>query len=341
MSANIATIDNTDAIAYLDSTPWHGLGENLLQRMRAATPDQYVDIALDAARMRYSVGSLPMYLADGTQIKGHMASVRYGQDGTVAATFGPVGVGHTHIQNEEAVAILRPMAEQFGCVPAAAGALGDGERCWMLMRLTDATITVVPGDDVRGYFLLTWGHNGQISVTGLGTGVRVICQNTLALAMHGRKAWFTVRHTASASQRLDEAAGIIAKVMKAMQVTGETFASMAARNLSAADVQAFITAVIPNTDPKADKVSKVIEARRETITQLVTVGKGAAMANQLVPGVSLWGAYNAITEYFDHVRPAEAQSEAGLLNAQTSALFGGNADIKAQALTVAQQLLAS
>lgn len=340
MAANLATLNSKTAMCYLDATPWHGTGQNVLAAMRATSPDRYIDVALEAAQMRYTVGSLPMFLSDGTQVKAHMCAVRYGADGQIAATFGPVGVGHVHIQNEEACAILRPMAEEFGCVPAAAGVLGDGERCWMLMRLADATITPVPGDDVRGYFLLTWGHDGQVSLTGLGTGVRVVCQNTLTLATKGRKAWFTIRHTASASQRLDEAAGIVRKMMTAMQATGDTFSAMAHKVMSKADLDAYIAQAIPNTSASTT-ISPVIAARRDTIAQLVTTGKGADMANQLVQGVSLWGAYNAITEYFDHVRPAEAQSPAGLLNAQQSALFGGNADLKAQALTIAQQLLAA
>ena len=132
-------------------------------------------------------------------------------------------------------------------------------------------------------------------------------------------------------------------MMTAMQATGETFAAMAHSNLNAAQVDAYIAAAIPNHDQKAATVSPVIEARRDTIKRLLTLGRGAEMANQFAPAgqVSLWGAYNAVTEYFDHVRPAEAASEAGRINAQQSALFGGNADLKGQALTIAQQLLAA
>jgi hypothetical protein len=56
-------------------------------------------------------------------------------------------------------------------------------------------------------------------------------------------------------------------------------------------------------------------------------------------GVSLWGAINGVSEYFDHVRPAEAKSEATRLKANESALFGGNALVKQLALAEAQRLL--
>lgn len=342
MAHNLATIDGKTAMAYLDATPWHGLGQKL--DLRQTPRDRMIDAAIEAAGMGYQVGSAPIYLADGTEIKGSKASVRYGADGAVAATLGIVGDGYKHVQNAEACEVLQVLAQEWGCVPAAAGVLGDGERCWMLMRLADATITPVAGDDVRGYFLLHWGHDGNLSVQGLATGIRVVCQNTLTMATSGRKAWFTIRHTASADARLDLAAKLIGSLMAALHATGETFASMAAKRLDARQLDAFITAVIPDTAGKAT-VAPVIQARRDTIATLVHGGRGAALANQLVNtadgGASVWAAYNAVTEYFDHVRTGEAQSDAGLRRAQESAVFGGNAEIKAAAYAEARQLLAA
>lgn len=341
MAHNLATINGSVAMAYLDETPWHGLGQKLDVRGLAA--DAMIDAALDAARMRYQVASLPIFLADGSQVHGYGASVRLADDGTVAATLSVVGDGYHHIQNTEAVAILRPLAEEFGCVPAAAGVLGDGERCWMLMRLADATVTPVPGDDVRGYFLLHWGHDGQMSVQALCTGVRVVCQNTLGMATNGRKAWISIRHTAGAGARIDDAAKLVRTLMGQLQATGETFADMARKAIAPDAIVSYIDRVIPNTDASKANVSPVIMARRETVARLVFAGRGAALANQLIDTsdgtASLWAVYNAVTEYVDHVRPAEAASVAGRLNAQTSAVFGGNAEIKAQALNVARELV--
>jgi len=343
MAHNIATINGVSAMAYLDQTPWHGLGERL--NFAGVDKSQVIDRALDAAQMRYTVGSMPMHLTDGTEVEGYKASVRFNPDGTVAAQLGVVGDGYHHTQNEQNVEILRVLAQEFGCVPAAAGVLGKGERCWMLMRLADAKLSPLPGDDVNGYFLLHWGHDGNMSVQGLATGIRVVCQNTLSMATNGRKAWIAIRHTKSASARLDDAAKLIKTLMGTLKATGETFASMAAKNLSAAQLDAFIAAAIPNTDPKAATVAPIIVARRDTVARLVFFGRGAAMANQganVAAGeASVWAAYNAVTEYVDHVRTAEAQSKEGLRRAQESAIFGGNADIKAQAFQLARELVAA
>jgi len=343
MAHNLAEINGQTAMMYLDATPWHGLGQKL--DLSSTPRDRMIDAAIEAASLGFAVGSLPLYLADGTEVRGHKASVRFNADGSTAATLGIVGDGYRHVQNAEACEVLQVMAQEFGCVPAAAGVLGQGEKCWMLMRLADSVVTPIAGDDVRGYFLLHWGHDGNVSLQLLGTPVRVVCQNTLSMATNGRKAWFTIRHTASASARLDEAAKLVKNLMLTFQQTGETFASMAQKNLSAAELAAYIAQVIPDTGSSKAAVSPIVVARRDTVAKLAFYGRGAAMANQNVDtstgAASLWAAYNAVTEYFDHVRTAEAQSDSGLRRAQESAVFGGNAEIKAQALAEARQLLAA
>jgi phage/plasmid-like protein (TIGR03299 family) len=345
MPANIATVAGENAIAYIDATPWHGMGPNILALMQAATPAERIDVALKAAHLDYTVGSLPLYLADGTQITSHKASVRFNLDGTVAAQLGIVGKDYTHTQNARNVDILRPLAEEFGCVPACTAALGNGERAFMLMRMADATVSPLPGDDVRGYFLLHWGHDGNLSVQGLATGIRVVCQNTLSMATNGRKAWFSVRHTSSADARLDDAAKLMKRLVADLQATGKTFADMARTAITAEQLDKFIAAAIPNTDPSKATLSPVIVARRDTVARLVFLGRGAALANQAVDttngGASVWAAYNAITEYVDHVRTAEAQSPEGLRRAQESAVFGGNMELKSAAFQLARQLVAA
>jgi phage/plasmid-like protein (TIGR03299 family) len=337
MAHNLATINGKAAMAYLHQTPWHGLGQRL---QGVATVAQ----ALDAAQLNWRVTLEPVYLADGTPIPGSQVALRRELDGTAV----PLGVHGSkyHVgDNVDVTKIGEPLID-LGCTVDAAGALGNGERCWMLFRLADGTFAPVPGDDVKGYFLLDWSHDGQTHISGLGTAIRVVCQNTLSMALSAAagKKWVSIRHTASAAQRIDEAAKLMAQLMAAMKFTNETFASMAAKKLNPTQLRAFVDHVVPNTSASATVAPK-IAARRETVLACIASGKGADMANQLVDtrdgGASLWAAYNGVAEYFDHVRPAEAASEQGLKNAQASALFGGNAQQKAEALTVARQLLAA
>jgi len=349
MAHNILNINGRDSIAYIDATPWHGLGANILSLMLKTAPAERVDLALEQAGMNYRVGSETLHLPDGTPVPSHRAAVRYNADGTVAAQLGVVGKDHVHIQNSRAVDIARAMCEEFDVVPACTAALGNGERCFMLLRMSDATITPVPGDDVRGYNLLYWGHDGQVALQDMATGIRVVCQNTLNMAIsaaggkHGKR-WISIKHTSSADQRIDEAAKLMKQLMATIKTTGDTFRKLAETPMNRKQLEAYIAAVIPAAAlDSTGRISDRYRARRDAIAALMAAGKGADMANQLVGKgeVSAWGAYNAVTEYFDHVRPAEAQSDAGKRNATVGAIFGDAADVKLSAFTLARQLVAA
>lgn len=328
MAHNIATINGQSAIAYMGSTPWHGLGTKL----KGATD---VDAVRVAAGLDWIVSAEPIYLADGRKIAQGQAIIR----NTDARVLGVVGPSYTPIQNSEALDVLRPAIEEFGLSFSVAGALGNGETCWALAKLPQSVDVNGTGDSVNGYALFRWAHDGSSALVGSATPIRVVCQNTLNAALNGRQGGIvSVRHTANAQKRLDEAARVVKQLTATLIATGETFTAMAQRRMTVKDTQAFIEAVFPATD---GKVNDTIAARRRTVADLVWSGTGAAMAGSDATGTTAWAAYNAVTEYFDHVRPSEAKSKAGRVQANISALFGGNAGIKADALRIARQLVAA
>jgi phage/plasmid-like protein (TIGR03299 family) len=332
MSANIATINGQNAIAYIGSTPWHGLGTRLRGDVRYS-----VEQVLAAAHLDWTVAVEPIFNADGTRLhKGQV--VRRTSDSRELAIVGPA---YTAVQNREAASIFDIAISEYGASIEVAGALGDGEVCWALARLAGGDVDVTgQGDSVNGYALLKWGHDGSTGVNGSATAIRVVCQNTLALAASSDKATFAkIRHTASAQDRIKQARSLFTGLTKTLVATGDTFAQLASKRLTSAQIIAYVEAVFPG---EAGVVSDTLKARRATVSQLVFNGVGVQQATALTGGdPNAWSVYNAVTEYFDHVRPAEAQSVNGRDNANVSALFGGNADIKARALVQARQLVAA
>jgi phage/plasmid-like protein (TIGR03299 family) len=259
MAHNIMKIGGRAAMAYDTLTPWHGLGTKVGEGAG-------VDAALDAALLRYTVAKHPVYLADGTVVPDFQAIMRQ-FPGTPDQLLSVVGKGYETVQNERVADVLRPMVD-MGCTMAAAGALGNGERAWMLAKMPGDGIDVLGVDKVRGYFLLHWSHDGNSGVTGQFTGIRVVCQNTLAMAEaagRGRKGnTFTIRHTISADSRVSQAATIMAQLLDTLQKTGETFNQMAGRALGPDAVQAYIEAVHPQPGPKKT-LSPVLQARRDAM----------------------------------------------------------------------------
>jgi phage/plasmid-like protein (TIGR03299 family) len=331
-------MDNIDqstgraAIAYIGSTPWHGFGNRI-------SPAQATDLNFvrEAAGLAWEVEARGIaYLHNGEWRATDKAQAIVRTD--TNAVLGVPGPAYTPVQNAQALDVLRPAVEQFGLTIAVAGALAGGSTCWALAKLPESIDPTGTGDTVNGYALIKWGHDGSVGIVGSLTPIRVVCQNTLNMAAAGQHAKvFKLRHTASVEAKLDTAAKLVSSLTAALVATGETFAHLAQRQLTSREVVAFIEAVFP---AEGGKLSDVVRNRRATVAELLQSGVGADLANPNgIP--TAWGAYNAVTEYFDHVRPAEAKSAAGRKRANESAIFGGNADLKAFALAQARELVAA
>jgi len=323
MPADIATINGAPAVAYQGETPWHSLG----------TPMHEADVpkALEAARLDWTVSLKKLSYRHGDKhvtVPNRKAVVR-DSDGKLLAT-----VGNTYVpkQNAEAFGVLQPACERFGVTIETAGALGKGDRVWMLAKLPEA-VEPIPGDTINGYALVVTGHNGWTPHSGRLTQVRVVCANTLALALRD-KAFMKLNHVGDNAKQLDQMAEMITMMVAAMKTSAESFKRLAAHRLTGDALRQYVNAVLDTTDTDITE-QPVLERRRDTIIELAATGKGVAFAPE-----SAWAALNAVTEYIDHVRPAEAKSPKTIKQANASAIFGANAKLKTRALVLARQLAA-
>lgn len=328
MPADIAEVNGKPMMAYQDKMPWHRIGEQM-----AATAD--VPTALKAANLDWNVELKPLFyrhVFDGVdkrvKVKTRRAVVR-DVDGALIAT---VGSDYVPFQNADAFNVLQPACEQFGVTIETAGALGKGDRVWMLAKLPTPT-EPIPGDKIDGYFLVLTGHNGWTSYTARPTPVRVVCANTLAVALHGtaNQAIINMRHTTTNAERFEQVTGLVTDLMAMLKQTNESFAKLAARKMTKDETVAYISEVLginANSNP-------IAERRRDTIIELSQTGKGVNFAPN-----TAWTAFNAVTEYVDHVRPAEAKALSTIAAANQSALFGANAKLKQRALVLARKIAA-
>lgn len=323
MPDNIAVINGEAAMAYQGEMPWHKLGTKV-DSLKS------VEAALKAAHLDWNVKLKKLYYSGPDKkaivVPSRRAVVR-DVDHALLAT---VGSDYEAVQNSEAFAILQPACKELGVTIETAGALGKGDRVWMLGKLPKS-FHPVAGDRVDGYFLVVSGHNGWTALTARPTPVRVVCANTLAVALSTTDAVVNLRHTKDVGTELDKAAKMVTNLVKTLKETNESFASLAAKKLTADETRDYINKVL-GIDDAAKGVSA---SRRETILQLVETGKGVEFAPK-----TAWAAFNAVTEYVDHVRPAEAKAPLMIKRANQSALFGTNMRLKQKALTLARQLAA-
>lgn len=294
-------------------------------------PAGQIDVAtaLAAAGLEWNVQLHPMYLQDGRQVDERFATIR-DTDGAILGTVGP---NYTPIQNHEAGQILDDVCREYGVGIKTVGALENGATVWMLASMNQQ-IEPVPGDINKGFVLLSWNHAGLAALTGRGTLTRVVCRNTLDMAMNGSRSMFSIRHTASAQDRITEARRLMNYLTANLQQAGKTYADLAHHSMSREELAAFINTVVPMATGKDGKPSTTLTERRDTLAMLMRHGTGMDIANQAVPAgqISAWGALNAISEYWDHVRPAETKSESAKASANQSAIFGSGAASKRQAL---------
>jgi len=331
MAHQISNANGRDELAYSGETPWHGLGVKV-DGLKSAQE------MIDAAGLRWTVGTAPIF-CNSVELEKYRAMVR-GDNGKV---LGVVSDRYLPIQNAQAADVMDALVTEGGASVEVCGALGDGERCWMLAHIP-ADFEVVNGDVVKPYMLLAWGHDGRHGLAGKLTPVRVVCNNTLTAAGFGAgQRWSAtadiyVRHTKNASLQIEAARAALGIARKQAEQTAEAYRALAAPIDAAAP---YFQDVFPAPDYREGDEKEYREklarwnAHQERLLDLFENGKGTE-----IPGVrgTAWAAFNSVTEYLDHVYPILKSGEISK-SRQQSVIFGAAAETKKHALAKALALV--
>lgn len=335
MAHQISFNNGKAEMAYSGETPWHGLGVKVDGLKTAAE-------MIEAAGLSWQVRTVPVYVA-GTGANPYLpvpgfVGIERVDKGRV---FGVVSDRYTPIQNTQAASVMDALITEGGAHVEVCGALGEGERCWMLAELPDS-FEVVKGDKVRPYVLLAWGHDGKHGLAAKLTPIRVVCNNTLTLALGdkwSRTADVYVKHTKNAKLQIEAAQTALGLVKRQAEQTAEAYRLLAATPLE--KPRDYFETVFPRpSDELPDGYKERLERwerHQAEVLGCYTVGRGVE-----VPGVAgtAWAGYNAVTEWVDHVYPVLQSGKVSPVR-QASVLFGGYSDVKARALNAALELAGS
>jgi phage/plasmid-like protein (TIGR03299 family) len=309
---------------YVRESPWHGLGTRLEQV--ASSRD-----ALDAARLRWQVHLEPIRLASGEELTDHRATVR----SDTKTPLGVVGRRYLPIQNEMAFAFLDDLVGQATAMFHTAGSLHGGRKVWALVKLP-VDLIIVPQDRAGKYLLLVNSHDGTSSLTCRFVATRVVCENTLlaALREQGVTQQVAIRHTRNATARVQEARRVLGIGVRYFDVLGRRCEAMAGKQLTQRMLTEYFRAVVPFARTGDVAATKRTERIHEALALLFEKGRGNHLSG--VRG-SLWAAYNAVTEYTDHVRGVRKDGpRATWLD---SSAFGDGARLNRRAFAAATALL--
>jgi phage/plasmid-like protein (TIGR03299 family) len=177
--------------------------------------------------------------------------------------------------------------------------LGNGERIWVLARITSDQ-EIVPGDRISKYLLLSNSHDGKSAVHVKFTPVRVVCRNTLNQAMESGPT-LRIAHTLSMKDRLKEVAQTVKRIDERFNELGAAFRRLAGISMTTPRLDEYLRMVFPEPKRLSDervylRALRLMQEDRNAAKGLFETGKG-----NNIEGVAgtLWAAYNGVTEYVD------------------------------------------
>ena len=330
-----------ETMAYAGQTPWHGLGEHLPEQ-------QPLEVWAEAAGMNWQIQESPVHYAIDNPLNVSMfgtfdeQKVLYRSDTNTALSV--VSNRYQVVQPMEVLEFYRDLTEQAGFELETAGVLKGGRKFWALAKTGHST--ALKGNDVvNGYLLLATSCDGSLATVAMPTTVRVVCNNTLSIAVNNSEKAVKVSHRSvfdadAVKKRLGVAVSHWDQFMYEMKVLSE-------RKVSTKEANAYFETLLTQTTPQSSESTpsglrllkpstKPIIPNERAYKKLQAMYCGQGRGAELTAAKNTaWGLLCAVTEFVDHERQARSTE-----NRLDSAWFGNGAQMKQQALEKALQLVA-
>ena len=332
-----------ETMAYTGQTPWHGLGEQLPSK-------QPIEVWAQAAGMDWQIKESPVHFSIDNVHNASMVGtveeqkVLYRSDTNTALSV--VSNRYQVVQPMEVLEFYRDLTEQAGFELETAGVLKGGRKFWALARTGKST--VLKGNDlVNGYVLLATSCDGSLATIAMPTTVRVVCNNTLSIAVNGAEQAVKVSHRSNfdadaVKLRLGIAVSQWDQFMYEMKVLSE-------RKVNVKEANRYFETLLSSSQADSAPVIgskshlKLLNAQSESVMpneraykklQAMYGGQGRG-AELTAAKDTAWGLLCAVTEFVDHERQARSTE-----NRLDSAWFGNSGQMKQKALEQALQLVA-
>lgn len=276
---------NVESMFYTGRTvPWHGLGISVLEA--PASRD-----ALELAGLDWRVVQRELVTEDGIQVAGFKANVR-DQDNRV---LGVVTDRYKVVQNDEAFAFTDELLGE-GITYETAGSLQEGRRTWILAKLPQRYI--ISGDEITPYLVFMNSHDGTGAIKAAMTPIRVVCQNTLNLALATAKRTWSTNHVGDIRGKLEDAKYTLLYADKYMAELGKSIDKLSRQKLTDKQVYEYIDELFPLVDNATEQQIKNLHKMKEEVREryflapdLQHVGKNA------------YRFVNAVSDFATHSKP--------------------------------------
>lgn len=275
MSANVETMFS------VRETPWHGLGTVVQEAPNSAE-------ALKLAGLDWHVDQHDVYV-DGAVLPGYRANVR-DTDGEV---LGIVSNQYRVVQNREAFSFTDHLIGDDVRYESA-GSLKSGRKIWLLAKMAGHKVA---GDDVEPYLCFSNAHDGTGAVKVCMTPVRVVCNNTLNLALKTAKRSWSFRHMGAIEAKIKEARMCLELADEYMDSLNTEAERLANIRVTQDQMWDYLAEVFPVKDDDTDLVKRRVEQAKETFMLCWFAPDLMAFSD------TAWAAVNAAADMAAHAKP--------------------------------------
>ena len=233
---------NVETMFYVRETPWHGLGKKVTEA--PSSKDALIYAGLD-----WTVVQKDVCTEDGSIIPGYKVNLR----DTDNTSLGIVSDRYKVVQNEDAFRFTDDLLGE-GVTYETAGALQGGRKVWMLAKMPHRYI--IADDEITPYMVVMNSHDGSSGIKVAMTPIRVVCQNTLNLALNNAKRTWTAKHTENVMSRVHEARETLMLAETYMSELGKSIESLSGIKLTDHKVMEFMQEFFGVTEDMSETQKK-------------------------------------------------------------------------------------
>ena len=275
---------NVESMFYTREKPWHGLGTKVEEAPTSAD-------ALYLAGLDWKVVQEHIFTETGDTILGYRVNVRDSD----RKVLGVVSERYKIIQNSEAFAFTDTLLGN-GVRYETAGSLQDGRRVWLLARLPREYI--IAGERISPYLVFSNSHDGSGAVKVALTPIRVVCNNTLNLALGTASRSWSMVHTGNIRDKIQEAKDTLFMAEEYMDSLGKEFERLRRQKVTDGQIREYVEQLLPMEKNATPVQSKNIKNLREDMMcryydapDLQGIGNNA------------YRFINAVSDFATHSRP--------------------------------------
>lgn len=293
-------ITDSDGAVFYRESAWHGLGYTVADAM---SPTE----AMVKAGLDWTVSkSVGIQTPDGTYSEDFCAVVR-DDNNTILSVQSPE---YQLVQNSEVFDLAYTLSDQVKV--ESAFTMNGGKRLVVLLRGDTFTVNGTTNDDVTKYLALLSSHDGTLALSGLPTSVRIVCNNTLTMALAaGKKGMFRVTHNGNIEAKKNAMRTALSRYHETGRLFTERVNTLANVSMTQADIQKFWLDVWARIEEPVVANPTTEKDYRNYLNATTTIAKWSetfdAERQQLSGPATLWQAANAVTTEIQHRIPSRGR----------------------------------